>query len=100
MASGKIVDASEIGVGVLLPSDGDLIKGEARIHIPPAHQTEDGSAEAVSLKARPVNIQQKSKGHRLGFKIVQVETGELGWTQLCRQYRQEADSGQAGSLTS
>ena len=98
LASGKIVDASESGLGVLLPSDGDLIKGEARIHIPPAHQSEDGTAESVSLKARPVNIQQKSKGHRLGFRVVQIESGASGWAQLCREYRQEAGSGPADSV--
>lgn len=98
-ASGRIVDASESGLGILFPIDGDLIKGEARIHIPPAHQTEDRSADSVSLKARPVDIQQKSKGHRLGFLIVQVETGESEWAQLCREYRRDAGSGQASSLT-
>lgn len=85
MASGKIVDASESGIGILLPDSGDLIKGGARVHIPPAHQMEGGLAETIVLGVRPVNIQQKSKGHRLGFKIVLVETGEADWALLWRE---------------
>ncbi|HEX9743110.1 MAG TPA: PilZ domain-containing protein [Nitrospiraceae bacterium] len=96
LASGRIVDASNNGLGVLLPEAGDLIKGEARIHIPPAHQSSDESAEGIALRARPVNIQKKTKGHRLGLKIVQVESGASEWTRLCREFK-DTDRGQAGS---
>ena len=87
MASGKIVDASEGGLGILLPEAGDNIRGEVRIHIPPAHQAEDGSAETVTLRARAVDIQQKSKGHRMGFSVVQVELGDAEWARLWREFR-------------
>jgi len=93
MASGKIVDASEGGIGILLPETGDLIKGEARIHIPPAHQTEGDMSEEIVLGARPVDIQQKSKGHRLGFRVVLVESGEADWMRLCREFSQRTEQG-------
>jgi len=93
MASGKIVDAADGGIGILLPEAGDLIKGEARIHIPPAHHASDDAPEAVVLRARPVNVQQKSKGHRLGFKIVEVESGAPDWTRLCREFHQDTEKG-------
>jgi hypothetical protein len=93
LANGMIVDTSDGGIGILLPDAGDLVTGEARIHIPPAHQASGESVEGILLRARPVNIQQKSKGHRLGFRIVQAESGAPEWTRLCREFHQETEKG-------
>lgn len=87
LANGRVIDASETGIAILLPEYGDLIKGDTRIQIPPAHQPEGESAEATVLRAKLMNLQKKSKGHRLGLKILQVESGESGWAQLCRAFQ-------------
>lgn len=97
LASGKIIDASDSGIAILLPEAGDLIKGETRIHIPPAHQLSGEDSEAIVLRARLANIQQKTKGHRLGLRILLVESGEPEWRLLCREFQnRETQSGQAG----
>jgi c-di-GMP-binding flagellar brake protein YcgR len=86
LATGKIIDASTGGLAVLLPEAADLIKGETRVHIPPAHQPADESLETIVLRVRLVDLQKKTKGHRIGLKVEQVESGESDWTQLCREF--------------
>jgi hypothetical protein len=34
-----------------------------------------------------VDLQKKSKGHRLGLKVEQVEGGESDWKKLCREFQ-------------
>lgn len=86
LASARIIDASESGIAILVPEDGEYIKGEARVHIPPARQLSEDTPEAIALRTQVVDHQKKSKGHRLGLKIVQVESGDSEWMQLCRAF--------------
>ena len=86
MASGRIIDASDSGIAILIPEAADFIKGEARIHIPPAHQPSGESPDAIALRARLVDHLRKSKGQRLGFRVEQIESGASEWTQLCRAF--------------
>jgi hypothetical protein len=87
LASGKVIDASQSGIAVLLPEAGDLVKGDTRVHIPPARQPVDESLETIVLRTRLVDLQKKSKGHRLGLKVEQVEGGESDWKKLCREFQ-------------
>jgi hypothetical protein len=87
LASGRVIDASKSGIAVLLPEAGDLIKGETRIHIPPTRQPMDESLETIVLRTRLVDLQKKSKGHRVGFKVEQVEGGESDWMKLCLEFK-------------
>lgn len=87
LASGRVIDASRSGIAVLLPEAGDLIKGETRIHIPPSHQPADESLETIVLRTRLVDLQKKSKGHRLGLKVEKVESGESDWMKLCLEFQ-------------
>ena len=84
-ASGKIIDASDGGITILLPEAAESIKTEARIHISPVRQSPDKSPEGITLHVKPVYLQKKSKGHRVGFKVEQMESGESEWTRLCRE---------------
>jgi c-di-GMP-binding flagellar brake protein YcgR len=87
LASGRVIDASQGGIAVLLPEAGDLVKGDTRVHIPPAHQPADESLETIVLRTRLVDLQKKSKGHRLGLKVEKVESGESDWKKLCREFQ-------------
>jgi len=87
LASGRVIDASKSGIAVLLPEAGDLIKGETRIHIPPTRQPADESLETIVLQVRLVDLQKKSKGHRVGLKVEKVESGESDWMQLYREFQ-------------
>jgi hypothetical protein len=87
LATGRIIDASKGGIAVLLPEAGDLIKGETRIHIPPTRQPMDESLETIVLRAKLVDLQKKSKGHRLGLTVEQVEGGESDWMKLCLEFK-------------
>jgi len=82
MASGRVIDASKNGIAVLLPETGDLIKGDTRIHISPAHHPADISLETIVLRTRLMNLQKKSKGHRLGLKVEKVVNGKSDWMKL------------------
>ncbi len=81
--SGKIVDASYGGIGVLIPAGAELLKGEVRIHISPMRESPVQSPEEIMLLARPVYLKQMSKGHHAGFRIAQIESGESEWMRLC-----------------
>ncbi|MGH7259158.1 MAG: PilZ domain-containing protein [Nitrospiraceae bacterium] len=83
LVSGKIIDASYGGIGVLLPAGAESIKGEARVHISPLRESPVQSPEEIMLRAQPVYLKQMSKGHHVGFKIEEIESGEPEWTRLC-----------------
>ena len=81
--AGKIIDASLGGLGILIPQGAEFIKGEARIHISPLRESPVESPEEILLQALPVYLRQKSKGHHVGFRIVQIESGGPEWMRLC-----------------
>jgi hypothetical protein len=81
--SGRIIDASYSGIGIMLPEGAESITGEVRVHIAPAHQSSVESPEEIRLRARPAYLKQMSKGHHVGFKIAQIESGEPEWKRLC-----------------
>jgi hypothetical protein len=87
LANGRVIDASKSGIAILLPEAGDLIKGDTRIHIPPTRQPAEESLETIVLRTRLVDLQKKSKGHRVGFKVEQVEGGESDWMKLCLEFK-------------
>jgi hypothetical protein len=39
------------------------------------------------LHAKLVDLQKKSKGHRVGLKIEKVESGESDWMKLCLEFK-------------
>ncbi len=82
MASGRVIDASEDGLAVLLPEAGDLVTGNTHIHISPARQPADVSLETIVLRTCLMNLQKKSKGHRLGLKVEKVVNGKSDWMKL------------------
>lgn len=83
LVSGKVIDASYAGIGILLPQGADLLKGEARVHISPLRESPVESPEEILLRAQPVYRKQMSKGHHVGFRIEQIESGEPEWKRLC-----------------
>ncbi len=87
LASGRIIDVSKSGIAVLLPEAGDLVTGDTRIHIPPTRQPAEESLETIVLRAKLVDLQKKSKGHRLGLKVEKVESGESDWIKLCLEFQ-------------
>lgn len=82
-ASGRVIDASYGGIGILIPEGAELIKGEARVHVSPLRESPVESPEEILLQARPVYLRRMSKGHHVGFRIVQIESGEAEWMRLC-----------------
>ncbi len=83
LVSGKIIDASYGGIGILLPQGADLIKGEVRVHISPLRESPVESPEEIILRARPVYLKQMTKGHHVGFRIQEIKSGEPEWKRLC-----------------
>lgn len=81
--SGKVIDASYGGIGILFPQGADLVKGEARVHISPLRESPVQSPEEITLRARPTYRKEMTKGHHVGFRIEQIESGELEWKRLC-----------------
>lgn len=81
--SGRIIDASYSGIGIMLPEGAESITGEVRVLIRPANQSSAESPEEIRLRARPAYRKQMSKGHHVGFKIAQIESGEPEWKRLC-----------------
>lgn len=81
--SGRIIDASYSGIGIMLPKGAESTMGEVRIHITPVNQSSVESPEEIRLRARPAYLKQMSKGHHVGFKIAQIENGEPEWKRLC-----------------
>lgn len=83
LISGKVIDASYGGVGILLPQGADLIKGEARVRISPLRESPVQSPEEITLRARPTYRKEMTRGHHVGFRIEQIESGEPEWKRLC-----------------
>lgn len=81
--SGRIIDASYGGIGIRLPKGAESTMGEVHVHITPANQSSVESPEEIRLRARPAYLKQMSKGHHVGFKIAQIESGEPEWKRLC-----------------
>ena len=81
--SGKIIDASLGGIGILLPQGADLILIEARVRIPPLRESPVQSPEEINLRVRPTYRAQLTHGHHVGFRIKQIESGESEWMRLC-----------------
>ncbi|TLY39611.1 MAG: PilZ domain-containing protein [Nitrospirae bacterium] len=68
-----IADVSYCGVGVVIAKASGWTKQEARIEIP----------EGISLKVRPVYLQEESENHRIGCKIELIAGGKKQWLRLC-----------------
>jgi hypothetical protein len=68
-----IADVSYGGVGVVIAKASGWAKDEACIEIP----------EGISLKVRPVYLQEEGENHRIGCKIELIGGGKKQWTQLC-----------------
>lgn len=68
-----IADVSYCGVGIVIAKASGWTKEEARIEIP----------EGISLKVRPVYLQEEGKNHRIGCKIELIAGGKKQWPQLC-----------------
>jgi hypothetical protein len=81
--SGKIIDACDGGITILFPEAAELIKKEARVHIPMVRQSPDEPPDGITLRVQLVYLLKKSKGHRVGLKIEQIESGEPEWARLC-----------------
>lgn len=81
--SGRIINASYSGIGIMLPEGAESITGEIRVLINPANQSSVESPGEIRLRARPAYRKQMSKGHHVGFRIAQIESGEPEWKRLC-----------------
>ena len=83
LVSGKVIDASYGGIGILLPQGAESINWEVQVHIPPLRESPVQSPEEIILRAQPTYRKQMTKGHHVGFRITRVESGELDWKRLC-----------------
>jgi hypothetical protein len=83
LVSGKVIDASYGGIGILFPQGADLIKGEVQVHIAPLRESPVQSPEEIILRAQPTYRKEMTKGHHVGFRIKQIENGEPDWKRLC-----------------
>jgi hypothetical protein len=77
LISGKIVDVSYNGVGIVLPQAVDLTEA-ASVELP----------ERIRLRVRPVYTQpvstrEERAQYRVGCKIQFIEKGQRVWTNLC-----------------
>ncbi|HZC81823.1 MAG TPA: PilZ domain-containing protein [Nitrospiraceae bacterium] len=75
--TGKVVDVSYNGVGILFPEVIDM-SGEASVEI----------SEGIRLRVRPVynqpvSTQQEDIRYRVGCKIQLIEEGKRAWSNLC-----------------
>jgi len=81
LITGKIVDVSYNGVGIVLPQAVELTEA-ASVVLP----------ERVRLRVRPVynqpvSTQEESAQYRVGYKIQLIEQGQRTWTNLCHVVR-------------
>jgi PilZ domain-containing protein len=83
LVSGKVIDASYGGIGILFPHGADLIKENAHVHIPPLRETPVQSPEEIILRAQLAYRKEMTKGHHAGFRIEQIENGQPVWNRLC-----------------
>ena len=81
LITGKIVDVSYNGVGILLPQAVELTE-VATVQLP----------ERIRLRVRPaynqpVYTHEESAQYRVGYKIQLIEQGQRTWTNLCHVVR-------------
>jgi len=81
LITGKIVDVSYNGVGIVLPQAVELTEA-ASVVLP----------ERIRLRVRPVYNQpvythEESAQYRVGYKIQLIEQGQRTWTNLCHVVR-------------
>jgi hypothetical protein len=77
LITGKIVDVSYNGVGIVLPQAVDLTEA-ASVELP----------VGIRLRVRPVYNQpvstpEERAQYRVGYKIQLIEKGQRTWTNLC-----------------
>src|SRR5437762_9308777 len=80
LITGKVVDVSYNGVGIVLPQAVELTE-VASVELP----------ERIRLRVRPVYNQpvftrtllEESARYRVGYKIQLIEQGQRPWTKLC-----------------
>ena len=70
---GTIADVSYCGVAVVIAKASEWTAKEARIEIP----------EGISLKVRPVYLQEEGESRRVGCKIELIGGGKKQWARLC-----------------
>jgi PilZ domain-containing protein len=83
LVSGRVIDASHGGIGILFPQGADIINGEVLVRIPPLRESPVQSPEEIILRARPTYRKEMTKGHHVGFRIELIESDELEWKRLC-----------------
>jgi hypothetical protein len=81
LITGKVVDVSYTGVGIVLPQAVELTEA-ASVVLP----------ERIRLRVRPVynqpvSTQEESAQYRVGYKIQLIEQGQRTWTNLCHVVR-------------
>jgi hypothetical protein len=77
LISGKIVDVSYDGVGIVFPKAVELTEA-ASVELP----------ERIRLRVRPVynqpvSTQEERAQYRVGYKVQLIEKGQQAWTNLC-----------------
>ncbi len=77
LITGKIVDVSYNGVGIVLPQAVELTEA-ASVELP----------ERIRLRVRPVytqpvSTQEERAQYRVGYKIQHIEKGQGAWDSLC-----------------
>jgi hypothetical protein len=77
LITGKIVDVSYNGVGIVLPQAVEMTE-VASVELP----------ERIRLRVRPVynrpvSTQEESAQYRVGYTIQLIEKGQRAWTNLC-----------------
>lgn len=83
LVSGKVINASYGGIGILIPQGADLIKGNVHVHIPPLRVSPVQSSDEIILLTQLAYRKEMTKGHHAGFKIEQIENGQPNWNRLC-----------------
>jgi len=80
LITGKIVDVSYNGVGIVLPQAVELTE-DASVELP----------ERIRLRVQPVynqpvftrTLQEESTQYRVGYKVQLIQQGKRDWTNLC-----------------
>jgi len=81
LITGKIVDVSYNGVGIVLPQAVELTEA-ASVELP----------ERIRLRVRPVynqpvSTREEREQYRVGYKVQLIEQGQRTWTNLCHVVR-------------
>ena len=91
LVSGKIIDVSHGGIGILLPQGADLIMTEALVRIPPLRESPVQSPEEINLRVQLTYRKALTHGHHVGFRIKQIESGEQELMRLCDSLTRNAE---------